>query len=106
MHRSNVATLDPLDFDKKCKEVESRHAEKLAELKKQLDMRSRQIDKYEASLKGLTELKSGWKKKFAAKEGELEALKVCLRSFHSVNTFLLISLPVFKRGIASPIIVA
>lgn len=65
-----------LEFDKKCKDAESRYGEKFSDLKKQLDFRWKQIDKFETSLKNLAETKQGWKRKFSAKEGELEALKV------------------------------
>ena len=65
-----------LDFDKRTKEAETRYVEKLSDMRKQLDSRWRQIDKFEASLKTLAEAKSGWRKKIAAKDGEIEALKV------------------------------
>ena len=65
-----------LDFDKRCKEVEARYAEKLGDMRKQLDSRWKQLDKFEASLKTLTEAKGTWRKKLATKEGEVEALKV------------------------------
>lgn len=66
-----------LDFDKRTKEVEVRHAEKLSDMRKQLDTRWKQLDKFEASLKTLAEAKAAWRKKLASKEGEVEALKVC-----------------------------
>ncbi|KAI0684015.1 hypothetical protein BC835DRAFT_1294342 [Cytidiella melzeri] len=64
-----------LDFDKRCKEVEAKYAEKLSEMRKQLDSRWKQIDKFESSLKTLAEAKGAWRKKLAAKDGEIEALK-------------------------------
>lgn len=64
-----------LDFDKRSKEVEAKYLDKLADLKKQLDYRWKQIDKFETSVKGLTEVKQGWKRKFSQKEGELEAIR-------------------------------
>lgn len=65
-----------LDFDKRCKEAETRYTEKLADMKKQLDTRWKQIDKFETSVKAYAEAKTGWRRKFSAKEGELEAIKV------------------------------
>ncbi|PBK71752.1 hypothetical protein ARMSODRAFT_954593 [Armillaria solidipes] len=64
-----------LDFDKRCKEVEGRFAEKLTDMRKQLDARWKQIDKFETSVKAYAEVKAGWRRKFSAKEGELEAIK-------------------------------
>ncbi|KAG7447276.1 uncharacterized protein BT62DRAFT_931123 [Guyanagaster necrorhizus] len=64
-----------LDFDKRCKEVEGRYTEKLTDMRKQLDGRWKQIDKFEASIKAYAEVKAGWRRKFSAKEGELEAIK-------------------------------
>ncbi|PSR73176.1 hypothetical protein PHLCEN_2v10953 [Hermanssonia centrifuga] len=64
-----------LDFDKRCKEAEARYGDKLNDMRKQLDTRWRQIDKFEASVKILAEAKATWRKKLASKEGELEALK-------------------------------
>ncbi|KAL4245899.1 hypothetical protein ABKN59_009564 [Abortiporus biennis] len=64
-----------LDFDKRCKDAETKYSEKLNDMRKQLDHRWRQIDKFEASLKVIAEAKASWKKKLAAREGELEALK-------------------------------
>jgi hypothetical protein len=70
-----------LDFDKRTKEVESRFMEKLNDMRKQLDMRWKQIDKFEVGVKGYAEAKAGWRRKLSAKEGELEAVKVCALSF-------------------------
>ena len=47
----------------------------MADLKKLLDAKWKQLDKFEANVKNLAEVKQGWKRKFASKEGELEALK-------------------------------
>jgi hypothetical protein len=66
-----------LDFDKRCKDVEAKYLDKLMDIKKQLDGRWKQIDKFEASLKTYADTKAGWRRKFATKEGELEGLKVC-----------------------------
>jgi septal ring factor EnvC (AmiA/AmiB activator) len=65
-----------LDFEKRCKEAEGRYSDKLADLKKQIDNRWRQIDKFESSLKTIADTKLAWKRKFSLKEGEIEALKV------------------------------
>lgn len=53
-----------------------RYVDKLNEIRKQLDTRWKQIDKFESSVKSYGDTKSQWRRKFAAKEGELEALKV------------------------------
>ncbi|KAG5645975.1 hypothetical protein DXG03_004767 [Asterophora parasitica] len=63
------------EFDKRCKEVEGRFQEKLNDMRKQLDNRWKQIDKFEASVKAYAETKIAWRRKLAAKEGELEAIK-------------------------------
>ncbi|KAK2460714.1 hypothetical protein APHAL10511_007184 [Amanita phalloides] len=64
-----------LDFDKRVKEAEARFTERLTETRKQSDQRWKQLDKFEASLKTYAETKSQWRRKFSAKEGEIEALK-------------------------------
>ncbi|KAK0200971.1 hypothetical protein DFS33DRAFT_1507788 [Desarmillaria ectypa] len=64
-----------LDFDKRCKEVEGRYMERLTDMRKQLDARWKQIDKFETSVKAYAEVKASWRRKFSAKEGELEAIK-------------------------------
>ncbi|KAF8129354.1 hypothetical protein EV363DRAFT_1584743 [Boletus edulis] len=56
-----------LDFDKRVKEAETRFTEKLTDMRKQLDTRWKQIDKFETS--------ATWRRKYVVKEGELEALK-------------------------------
>ncbi len=45
-------------------------------MRKQLELRWKQIDKFEASVKTLAEAKALWRKKLSAKEGEIEALQV------------------------------
>jgi len=64
-----------LDFARKCKTMETKHTDKVSDLKKQLDVRWKQLDKFETIVKNLAEHKQGWKKKLATKEGELEALQ-------------------------------
>ncbi|TRM57016.1 hypothetical protein BD626DRAFT_516705, partial [Schizophyllum amplum] len=64
-----------LDFEKRAKEAENRFADKLVEMRKQLDNRWKQIDKFEASVKVAAESKSTWRRKMASKDGEIEALK-------------------------------
>ncbi|KAG9225605.1 hypothetical protein CCMSSC00406_0003108 [Pleurotus cornucopiae] len=64
-----------LDFDKRCKEVESKFTKKLADMRKQLDHRWKQIDKFEEAVKGYADAKAAWRRKYSSKEGELEAIK-------------------------------
>ncbi|KAF7297265.1 Rpa49 subunit specific to nuclear RNA polymerase I [Mycena indigotica] len=64
-----------VDFDKRAKDAEARFMERLTEMRKQLDMRWKQIDKFEAGVKGFADAKTGWKRKLVAKEGEVEALR-------------------------------
>ncbi|KII89526.1 hypothetical protein PLICRDRAFT_160873 [Plicaturopsis crispa FD-325 SS-3] len=64
-----------LDFDKRVKEAEAKFTDKLTEMRKQLDHRWKQIDKFEASVKSYADTKTMWRRKFATKEGELEAIK-------------------------------
>ncbi|KAG0701548.1 hypothetical protein DFH29DRAFT_925819 [Suillus ampliporus] len=64
-----------LDFDKRVKEVEAKFTEKLTEMRRQLDTRWKQIDKFESSVKAYGEAKATWRRKFTAKEGEIEGLK-------------------------------
>ena len=45
-------------------------------MKKQLDNRWKQIDKFEISLKSYADTKVAWRRKLSQKEGELEAIKV------------------------------
>ncbi|KAI0648531.1 hypothetical protein C8Q79DRAFT_579557 [Trametes meyenii] len=63
------------DFEKRVKEAEQRYADKLNDMRKQLDLRWKQIDKFEASVKTLAEAKASWRRKLSAKEGEIEALQ-------------------------------
>jgi hypothetical protein len=46
------------------------------DMRKQLDNRWKQIDKFENSVKAYGEAKTTWRRKLSAKEGELEAIKV------------------------------
>lgn len=46
------------------------------EVRKQLDGRWKQIDRFETSVKNLAEVKHTWRRKYNTKEGELEAIKV------------------------------
>ena len=73
-----------LDFDKRSKEAETRFGEKFNDMRKQMESRWRQLDKFETSVKAIAEAKSTWRKKMSAKEGEIEALKV-RRSLNQVN---------------------
>ena len=53
-----------------------RFTERFNEMKKQMESRWKQLDKFETSVKVIVEAKSTWRKKISAKEGEIEALKV------------------------------
>ena len=64
------------DFEKRAKEGEARYTEKLSEIRKSLDQRWRQLDKFETSVKQYADTKTTWRRKLSAKEGELEAAKV------------------------------
>ncbi|KAG1807556.1 hypothetical protein EV424DRAFT_1427466 [Suillus variegatus] len=64
-----------LDFEKRVKDAEGKFTDKLAEMRRQLDVRWKQIDKFESSVKAYGEAKSTWRRKFTAKEGEIEGLK-------------------------------
>jgi hypothetical protein len=65
-----------LNFEKRAKEAEARYTEKLNEIRKSLDQRWRQLDKFESSVKQFADTKSTWRRKLSTKEGELEAAKV------------------------------
>lgn len=65
-----------LDFDKRCKEAEARFTERFNDMRKQMDSRWRQLDKFEMSVKAIAEAKAAWRKKMSVKEGEIEGLKV------------------------------
>ena len=65
-----------MDFDRRCKEIEGHFSDKLGDMRKQLDNRWKQIDKFELSLKAYADTKVTWKRKLSQKEGELEAIKV------------------------------
>ncbi|KZT11194.1 uncharacterized protein LAESUDRAFT_734124 [Laetiporus sulphureus 93-53] len=64
-----------LIFEKRVKEAEGRYTEKIGDMRKQLDYRWKQIDRFEASVKTVAEQKATWRKKLSTKEGEVEALK-------------------------------
>lgn len=68
-----------LEFDKKTKETEGRIGEQYNIVKKRLDNYSKQIDNFEKAVKAALETRQTWRRKFMAKEGELEALKVFRR---------------------------
>jgi len=64
------------DFEKRAKEAEARYTEKLNEIRKSLDQRWRQLDKFETSVKQYADMKTTWRRKLSTKEGELDAAKV------------------------------
>ena len=84
-----------MDFEKRCKDAEAKFSERIGDIRKQLDNRWKQIDKFEASLKTYAETKAGWKKKLSQKEGEVDALKVRSGRQHSSTstdiTFFLVN---------------
>ena len=92
MNRLKSLNQISIDFEKRAKDVETRYTEKLNELRKQLDHKWRQIDKFEGSVKNLSEMKQSWKRKFALKDGEIDALKVSGIQKKSVR-----SLPLSKK---------
>ena len=55
-----------LDFDKRVREAETKFSEKLAYMRRQLDTRWKQIDKFESSVKAYGEAKATWRRKFTA----------------------------------------
>jgi hypothetical protein len=61
--------------------VETRFSEKMNRVRKQLDNRWKQIDKFEASIKSYADIEASWRRRFSSKEDELEAVKVCLLHF-------------------------
>jgi hypothetical protein len=65
-----------LDFGTRVKEAEAKFTEKLGDMRRQLDTRWKQIDKFESIVKAYGEAKAIWRRKFTAKEDELGALKV------------------------------
>jgi uncharacterized membrane protein len=77
------------DFERRVKEAEARYTEKLNEIRKSLDQRWRQLDKFESSVKQYADAKTTWRRKLSAKEGELDAAKVIQNSNMHVNLFIL-----------------
>jgi hypothetical protein len=67
------------DFDRRCKEAELRSTERLDGIKKQLDARWRQLDKFEASVSKIAEQKGSWRRKYHEKDSECEIYKVSCR---------------------------
>ncbi|GJJ11520.1 hypothetical protein Clacol_005753 [Clathrus columnatus] len=80
-----------LDFDKRMKEAEGRIMEQYNIVKKRLENYSKQIDNFERAVKAALETKQAWRRKYMAKEGELEALK-------STNTALTTQLSSVKSS--------
>ncbi|PCH38489.1 hypothetical protein WOLCODRAFT_115591 [Wolfiporia cocos MD-104 SS10] len=70
-------------FNKRAKEAEARYTASLGDMRKQLDARWRQIDKFEASVRAVADQKATWRKKLSAKEGEVEALKATILELQS-----------------------
>ncbi|KAG8930066.1 hypothetical protein FRC03_012953 [Tulasnella sp. 419] len=84
-----------LEFDKRCKAIEARFTEKLNDLKKQLDHKWKQIDRFEASTKAAVEKHTSIRRKLQAKEGELESLR-------AANAEASAQLSALKRTSSSP----
>ncbi|KIY48219.1 hypothetical protein FISHEDRAFT_43578 [Fistulina hepatica ATCC 64428] len=78
------------EFEKRCKTIEAGYTEKLADIRKQLDNRWKQIDKFETSVKSYAEAKTNWRRKLASREGELDAVK-------ATNSEMAAQLAVLKR---------
>ncbi|KAF8309737.1 hypothetical protein DL93DRAFT_2085258 [Clavulina sp. PMI_390] len=76
------------DFEKRVKDAETRFVDKLTDLKKQLDNRWKQIDRFESSVKNLTEMRNTWRRKYNLKEGELEQAKSANSELSSQLTLL------------------
>ena len=74
---SRLKTLNQLatNFESRSKEIETRFTDKLAEIRKQFENRWRTMEKFEATLKSTSENRASWRRKFALKEGELDALR-------------------------------
>lgn len=81
-------------FEKRVKEVEVKYGDKFAEMRRQLDARWKQLDKFEGSVRTYGETKSQWRKKFAVKEGELEAIR-------ATNTELTAQLTTVRKSSSS-----
>ncbi|EJU05899.1 hypothetical protein DACRYDRAFT_86834 [Dacryopinax primogenitus] len=91
MGRLKSVSQIQLDFDKRCKEIEVHFTEKMGDLKKQLDQRWKQIDRFETTLKGAAEAKAKWRRQYSTKEGELDALKAS-------NTELMNQVNAIRKG--------
>ncbi|KAG9049402.1 hypothetical protein FS837_010342 [Tulasnella sp. UAMH 9824] len=96
MSRLKAISQLTTDFEKRTKTIEQKFQEKFNDLRKQLDYRWKQIDRFEAGLKTATEKRDAWRKKYAAKDGELEATKASVAEL----TAQLNSLK--KTGVAGP----
>lgn len=74
---SRLKSLNQLvtEFESRSKEIETRYSDKLSGIRRQIEHKWREVEKMEASVKNISEQKASWKRKFAFKEGELDALK-------------------------------
>ncbi|KAF5336816.1 hypothetical protein D9757_014655 [Collybiopsis confluens] len=75
MSRLKVLSQIQTQFEARVKEVEGKYGDTMNEMRKQLEGRWRQVDKFEQGIKGMKETKDGWRRKLSAKEGEIEGLK-------------------------------
>jgi hypothetical protein len=64
------------DFEKRVREVETRYTEKLEGIRRQLDQRWKQLDKFEISVGKIADQKVTWRRKYQEKDGELESIRV------------------------------
>lgn len=63
-------------FETRLKEIEARHADKVSDIKKTLEVRWKAIERFESSVKSVAEMKGAWRRKFAGLNGEMDILKV------------------------------
>lgn len=82
--------------------MESKYVDKLNEIKKQLDTRWKQIDKFESSVKTYADVKAGWRRKYAVKEGEMEGLKVIFSLSFPPSFVLMTFLIIFENRQQTP----
>ncbi|KAG2090778.1 uncharacterized protein F5147DRAFT_748208 [Suillus discolor] len=68
-----------LDFEKRVKDAEGKFTEKLGEMRKQLDVRWNQIDKFESSVKVYGEAKATWRLRRKGRLRELTSQLVTSR---------------------------
>ncbi|KAH7317493.1 hypothetical protein B0J17DRAFT_724337 [Rhizoctonia solani] len=75
LERLRSLTMINTEFTKRSKELEAKLMGKIQDLNKSLESRMKGLDKFEVSLKTISEARQGWRKKLIVKEGELDALR-------------------------------